>query len=135
MIRARLEHHRLVIQSLVSLSAIFLALPMTTLAKEASPLPGQRVILVTGSTGGLGKETALALARAGNHETVTPHLRRLSHLPRFHVIVCQKRNCELSAQQTFHSSPRESGLTPRGSGRGSGLKGDVEYANWGMGKW
>jgi NAD(P)-dependent dehydrogenase (short-subunit alcohol dehydrogenase family) len=67
MIRARLKHHKLAIQSLVSLSAIFLALPMTTLAQEASPLPGQRVILVTGSTGGLGKETALALARAGNH--------------------------------------------------------------------
>jgi NAD(P)-dependent dehydrogenase (short-subunit alcohol dehydrogenase family) len=67
MIRARLKHHKLAIQSLVSLSAIFLALPMTTLAQEASPLPGQRVILVTGSTGGLGKETALALARAGDH--------------------------------------------------------------------
>jgi NAD(P)-dependent dehydrogenase (short-subunit alcohol dehydrogenase family) len=67
MIRARLKHHKLAIQSLVSLSAIFLALPMTTLAQEASPLPGQRVILVTGSTGGLGKETALALARACDH--------------------------------------------------------------------
>lgn len=41
--------------------------PSATLSKEASPLPGQRVILVTGSTGGLGRETALALARAGDH--------------------------------------------------------------------
>ena len=31
------------------------------------PSPGQRVILVTGSTGGLGRETALALARQGDH--------------------------------------------------------------------
>lgn len=30
-------------------------------------MPGQRVVLVTGSTGGLGRETALALARAGDH--------------------------------------------------------------------
>ena len=29
--------------------------------------PNQRVVLVTGSTGGLGRETALALARAGDH--------------------------------------------------------------------
>ena len=41
--------------------------PSVTLSNEASPLPGQRVILVTGSTGGLGRETALALARAGDH--------------------------------------------------------------------
>ena len=67
MIRTRLKYRKLVIQSLVSLSAIFLALPMTILAQEASPQPGQRVILGTGSTGGLGRETALALARAGDH--------------------------------------------------------------------
>lgn len=41
--------------------------PSVTLSNEASPLPDQRVILVTGSTGGLGRETALALARAGDH--------------------------------------------------------------------
>lgn len=41
--------------------------PSVTLSEEASPLPGQRVILVTGSTGGLGREAALALARAGDH--------------------------------------------------------------------
>jgi NAD(P)-dependent dehydrogenase (short-subunit alcohol dehydrogenase family) len=42
-------------------------LPSAVLSQEASPLPGQRVVLVTGSTGGLGRETALALARAGDH--------------------------------------------------------------------
>ncbi|MEO1201075.1 MAG: SDR family NAD(P)-dependent oxidoreductase [Pseudomonadota bacterium] len=36
-------------------------------AEEDGPMPGQRVILVTGSTGGLGRETALALAAAGDH--------------------------------------------------------------------
>lgn len=41
--------------------------PSVVFSNEASPLPGQRVILVTGSTGGLGRETALALARAGDH--------------------------------------------------------------------
>ncbi len=33
----------------------------------SKPSPGQRVILVTGSTGGLGREAALALARQGDH--------------------------------------------------------------------
>lgn len=36
-------------------------------AGETLPLPGQRVVLVTGSTGGLGRETARALASAGDH--------------------------------------------------------------------
>lgn len=33
----------------------------------SKPSPGQRVVLVTGSTGGLGREAALALARQGDH--------------------------------------------------------------------
>lgn len=36
-------------------------------AGQAKPSPGQRVILVTGSTGGLGRETAKALALQGDH--------------------------------------------------------------------
>ena len=56
---------------LLVFSACVIAMsPSVTLSKEASPLPGQRVILVTGSTGGLGRETALALARAGDHVIV-----------------------------------------------------------------
>jgi len=42
-------------------------LPSVTWSKEATPKPGQRIVLVTGSTGGLGRETALALARMGDH--------------------------------------------------------------------
>lgn len=36
-------------------------------AEEVHVLPGQRVVLVTGSTGGLGRETARALATSGDH--------------------------------------------------------------------
>ena len=36
-------------------------------AEEVHILPGQRVVLVTGSTGGLGRETAKALATSGDH--------------------------------------------------------------------
>jgi NAD(P)-dependent dehydrogenase (short-subunit alcohol dehydrogenase family) len=36
-------------------------------AGETAPQPGQRVVLITGSTGGLGRETARALASAGDH--------------------------------------------------------------------
>ena len=39
-------------------------------AGESKPKPGQRVVFVTGSTGGLGRETALALASAGDHVIV-----------------------------------------------------------------
>jgi len=54
---------------------VFMTLSITALivdsggvnATESSPKPGQRVVLITGSTGGLGRETALALARAGDH--------------------------------------------------------------------
>lgn len=38
--------------------------------QESTPVAGQRVVLVTGSTGGLGRETALALARQGDHVIV-----------------------------------------------------------------
>ncbi len=36
-------------------------------AQEAKPSPEQRVVLITGSTGGLGRETARALALRGDH--------------------------------------------------------------------
>jgi NAD(P)-dependent dehydrogenase (short-subunit alcohol dehydrogenase family) len=39
-------------------------------AQAAMPSPGQRVVLVTGSTGGLGREVARALARQGDHVIV-----------------------------------------------------------------
>jgi len=56
-----------VVGFLVSVACVVALLPAVASSKEASPLPGQRVVLVTGSTGGLGRETALALARAGDH--------------------------------------------------------------------
>ena len=40
---------------------------IVTDAAQSAPAPGQRVILVTGSTGGLGRETAKALALQGDH--------------------------------------------------------------------
>jgi NAD(P)-dependent dehydrogenase (short-subunit alcohol dehydrogenase family) len=46
---------------------IFVSIPWALCAQEALPSSGQRVILITGSTGGLGRETALALAQAGDH--------------------------------------------------------------------
>ena len=56
-----------VVGILVSVVCVVVMPPSVALSTEASPLPGQRVVLVTGSTGGLGRETALALARAGDH--------------------------------------------------------------------
>lgn len=47
--------------------SVFAMSPSVSSSEQALPSPGQRVILVTGSTGGLGRETALALARAGDH--------------------------------------------------------------------
>ena len=67
MISAELKINTMATRLLVALFAVLLTAPMTTVAKESSPLAGQRVILVTGSTGGLGREAALALARAGDH--------------------------------------------------------------------
>ena len=52
---------------MILLSIVLIAVPGALRAQDATPLPGQRVILVTGSTGGLGRETALALAQAGDH--------------------------------------------------------------------
>ena len=56
-----------VVGILVSVACSIAVLPSITFSEEASPLPGQRVVLVTGSTGGLGRETALALAQGGDH--------------------------------------------------------------------
>ena len=67
MIRAELRINKMATRFLAALFAVLLAAPMTTVAQESSPSAGQRVILVTGSTGGLGREAALALARAGDH--------------------------------------------------------------------
>ncbi len=58
---------RHVVGSLVFAVCVLAMTPSLSSSKEALPSPGQRVILVTGSTGGLGRETALALARAGDH--------------------------------------------------------------------
>lgn len=41
--------------------------PVSISAQDSMPIPGQRVVFVTGSTGGLGRETAKALARQGDH--------------------------------------------------------------------
>ncbi|HSN71908.1 MAG TPA: SDR family NAD(P)-dependent oxidoreductase [Steroidobacteraceae bacterium] len=49
--------------------ASFVIAPQST-AAEVAPMEGQRVVLVTGSTGGLGRETARALARQGDHVIV-----------------------------------------------------------------
>ena len=51
----------------VLLAAMVIFQPMNLDAQESSPTPGQRVVLITGSTGGLGRETARALARRGDH--------------------------------------------------------------------
>lgn len=67
MIRTELRINKMATRFLAALFAVLLAAPMTTVAQESSPSAGQRVILVTGSTGGLGREAALALARAGDH--------------------------------------------------------------------
>jgi NAD(P)-dependent dehydrogenase (short-subunit alcohol dehydrogenase family) len=53
--------------ALVSVFLFFVMFSSPSVAGDASPSAGQRVILVTGSTGGLGRETALALARIGDH--------------------------------------------------------------------
>jgi NAD(P)-dependent dehydrogenase (short-subunit alcohol dehydrogenase family) len=53
--------------SLITLLVVALMNSMVTHADGVTVSSDQRVILVTGSTGGLGRETALALARAGDH--------------------------------------------------------------------
>jgi len=64
---ARLFRKSGVIGTLISFVCVVAMLPSVTWSKEATPKPGQRIVLVTGSTGGLGRETALALARMGDH--------------------------------------------------------------------
>lgn len=49
------------------LFSVLMILPVDLNAQESLPSPGQRVVLVTGSTGGLGRETVRALASAGDH--------------------------------------------------------------------
>ena len=63
-----------VIGFLVSVVCVVAMLPSSALSKEASPMPGQRVVLVTGSTGGLGRETALALAPLPDVEEMVAEL-------------------------------------------------------------
>lgn len=48
----------------VAMLAVF---PICLNAQESVPAPGQRVVFITGSTGGLGRETAVALTRRGDH--------------------------------------------------------------------
>jgi len=50
-----------------SIAALLVLFPIAPIADEAAPVPGQRVVFITGSTGGLGRETALALAHGGDH--------------------------------------------------------------------
>ncbi len=49
------------------LGALLIISPVGISAQESIPVPAQRVVLVTGSTGGLGRETAKVLARQGDH--------------------------------------------------------------------
>jgi len=46
------------------------ALPSAATAAQDAPGPDQRVVLITGSTSGLGREVALALGEAGDHVIV-----------------------------------------------------------------
>ena len=51
----------------VYLFAAILVFSMSGCAQEETTVEDRRVVLVTGSTGGLGREAALALARGGDH--------------------------------------------------------------------
>ena len=59
--------YRVFINCLFPVVCMGLATSSAVFAQDVAPDPEQRVILVTGSTGGLGRETALALAAAGDH--------------------------------------------------------------------
>jgi len=48
-------------------AVLLIILTVRVSAQESVPSLGQRVVLVTGSTGGLGRETARAVARKGDH--------------------------------------------------------------------
>ena len=47
--------------------AVLVVFPAVAISDNSNPGPDQRIVLITGSTGGLGRETALALAKAGDH--------------------------------------------------------------------
>ncbi|MEK9507685.1 SDR family NAD(P)-dependent oxidoreductase [Gaopeijia maritima] len=51
-------------------AALITAAPAPASAQPDAPAPGQRVVLITGSTSGLGREVALALGAAGDHVIV-----------------------------------------------------------------
>jgi NAD(P)-dependent dehydrogenase (short-subunit alcohol dehydrogenase family) len=61
--------HRALGMAMLSVASLIVASGSAG-AQEFAPKPGQRVVLITGSTGGLGRETALALAREGDHVIV-----------------------------------------------------------------
>ena len=61
------NYNRILRFHLASFLFILVINQMAGCTQEPPPSPEQRVILVTGSTGGLGRETALALAKAGDH--------------------------------------------------------------------
>lgn len=61
--------HRILGMAVLSAASLIVASGSAG-AQELIPKPGQRVVLITGSTGGLGRETALALARDGDHVIV-----------------------------------------------------------------
>ena len=52
---------------LASSLLIFVLIHSAACTQQPPPSSEPRVILITGSTGGLGRETALALAQAGDH--------------------------------------------------------------------
>jgi NAD(P)-dependent dehydrogenase (short-subunit alcohol dehydrogenase family) len=52
------------------MSSLFVIAKNDVSAQEAMPEPGQRIVLVTGSTGGLGREVAKSLASQGDHVIV-----------------------------------------------------------------
>ena len=58
---------RKIFGALISAMLLSVVAPAGVLAEDTGVTSDQRVILVTGSTGGLGRETALALAQGGDH--------------------------------------------------------------------
>jgi NAD(P)-dependent dehydrogenase (short-subunit alcohol dehydrogenase family) len=61
---------RRIVGKIVSLTipvVVLTIFPAAIVAQEPVPEPGQRVVLVTGSTGGLGREVAREMARQGSH--------------------------------------------------------------------
>jgi NAD(P)-dependent dehydrogenase (short-subunit alcohol dehydrogenase family) len=64
---ANMELHAGTLGASVLAIVLIIFLSGTLKAQDAAPLPEQRVVFVTGSTGGLGRETARTLARNGDH--------------------------------------------------------------------